>query len=260
MKNLKISVLGLLLISLIFTSCEKSFICIRGEGDVVEQKIDLPEFNSISNSFSGDVYISQGDAQEVIVVGHQNIIDRLKTKVIGNNWDIELKRACYKDFELEVYITVSDIEKIKINGSGNIELGGFNGLSNLDFNINGSGDIFVVDTIYAENLDIDINGSGNMDILSVCRLVSTDIMGSGDVVLAGSSLSQSLSISGSGQYQSFDMPCDDMDIKVCGSGNSRVFVNKNLDVQINGSGDVYYKGYPALNLDIDGSGSVLSWN
>ena len=93
MKVLKANILVLLVGSLAFTSCEKGNLCIRGEGEKVTRYIDVSEFTEIDLTEAGNVYISQGEIQEVRVVSTQNIIDRLETNVEGNRWEINLENC-----------------------------------------------------------------------------------------------------------------------------------------------------------------------
>lgn len=281
MKNLKISIVAILLVSLIFTSCEKSFFYISGQGDIVEQTLTLDEFTQISNNGSYDVYITQGDVQEVVAVGHQNIIDRLKTNVFGSKWNIELLPGRYKNYELTIYITVPNLNDVRINGSGNIEVEGIYNVNEFDLHINGSGNISVLnsincdnanvqiagsgnitvlDTINTENLDIEIAGSGSIELKTVATKIDANIIGSGNILVAGSAIMQYLRINGSGSYSAFDLLSENVEITVSGSGDTEVSVSENLDVKIIGSGDIYYMGNPSMNLNISGSGSVINRN
>ncbi|MBN2664222.1 MAG: DUF2807 domain-containing protein [Bacteroidales bacterium] len=281
MKNLKISIVAILLVSLIFTSCTKSIFYISGQGDIVEQTLTLDEFTQISNNGSFDVYVTQGDVQEVVAVGHQNIIDRLKTNVFGSKWNIELLPGRYKNYDLTIYITVTNLSDVKINGSGNIQVEGMYNVNEFDLHINGSGsisvlnsincnnaniqiagsrNITVLDTINTENLDVEIAGSGSIELKTAASKIDANIIGSGDILIGGSTIIQYLRINGSGSYSGFNVLSEDVEITVSGSGDTEITVTDNLDVKILGSGDVYYMGTPNINLNISGSGSVINRN
>lgn len=263
MKKRRILIIAL--ISIIFagmflTSCEKSIFYIIGEGEVVTQTLDLQDITKISNNGSLDVVVTQGDSQEIVVVGHQNIIDRLKTNVIDGKWNVELQRGNYRNFELTVYITIPTVEKIRTNGSGDIEISGFNNLGNLELHISGSGDMIVSDTLIAENLDLEIQGSGFMGVITSANSVDTQIMGSGDIEIVGETSSETIEINGSGNYKAFDLLSNVATVKISGSGDTQINAENSLDVKIWGSGDVYYIGAPSMTINVAGSGSVISWN
>ncbi|MBN2892465.1 MAG: DUF2807 domain-containing protein [Bacteroidales bacterium] len=260
MKKLNLLALGIILISLVFTSCEKNFLYITGEGAVITKTLELPDISAVTNNDCFDVVIVQGDTQKIEVVGQSNIIDRLKTNVIGGKWNVSLLPGRYKNFDLTVYITVPDINSIKINGSGNIEVGGFYELSDLDIQISGSGNITVMDTIFAQNIDAEIQGSGSINFYAVADNIDTQIMGSGTIEVEGTTVTQSIRIDGSGNYKAFDLMSENATVRVSGSGDSKINVEKNLEVDIYGSGDVYYIGYPSIDINIAGSGSIISWN
>ncbi len=260
MKKLNLIILGIALISIVFTGCVKQIFWINGEGNIVDKTLELSEFKSISNSACIDVYISQGDTQEVIASGHENIINRLKTNVIGDKWNIELLPGNYRNFELTLYITVTDLSSVKINGSGDIEINGFNDVEDLILQICGSGNIYVTDTIFADNVEVNIDGSGNIELTTVTEWTDANINGSGSIEIDGTSTEEAIKINGSGDYKAFDLICSEADIDIMGSGDVEVNVADFLDIHIMGSGNVYYIGYPRMNLKVDGSGSVISWN
>lgn len=218
---------------------EGLFKCMEGEGGIITEELFLNEFSKIKLKTSGDVYLTQGDVQKVLVEGQQNIIHQLDLDVNGDTWEIEFD-DCVKDYEqLRFYITIPEIKELNISGSGMI-------YGENDFDL---GDI-----------RLRISGSGDIDIIGEAEDIDSKISGAGKIKLAGYSERFKLNISGSGDYRAFDLDTQDGDIKISGSGEAEVTVNDELDVEISGSGDVYYKGQPALRLDISGSGDVIDAN
>ena len=55
--------------------------CVEGEGPVVEQIIDVDDFEGIKLERNITVYLTQADVQKVTIVSPQNIIDLLLTEV-----------------------------------------------------------------------------------------------------------------------------------------------------------------------------------
>lgn len=218
---------------------EGLFDCEKGEGVIISEELLLNDFTKIKLKISGDVYLTQGSEQEVIVEGQQNIIHQLDLDVNGETWEIEFD-DCVKDYDdLKIYITMPEIKELNISGSGMIYGENDFDLGDVRFRISGSGDIDVVAD--AEDIDAKISGSGK-------------------IKLAGSAVSFDVKISGSGDYRAFGMDTDKGEIEISGSGEAEVMVDEELDVDISGSGDVYYKGEPELRIDISGSGDVFDAN
>jgi len=236
--------LSLCVLVLLGTGCglnddEGLFDCTNGAGDTISETLVLEDFAKIKLKVSADIYLTQGDVQEVIVEGQQNIIHQLDLDIIGETWEIEFD-DCVKNYDnLKIYITMPEIKELNISGSG---------------------------MIYGEN-EIDlgdarlrISGSGDIDLATNAEYLDTKITGSGKIKLAGTADRFDLDISGSGDYRTFDLETRIGEIKISGSGEAEVNVSDDLDIDISGSGDVYYKGQPTLHTSISGSGDVVDAN
>jgi hypothetical protein len=209
---------------------------IEGVGPVIERKVELSRFTGITIPGSAKIYLSQGSEQVVKIEGQENIIDNLILDIAGGVWRIEGKKPVWRSETLKIYITIEELNLIKISGSGDVFTENhFDGKSDLELRISGSGTI---------NLDIeadDIDGS---------------VSGSGNIYLTGSADKLNLGISGSGKIKAEKMKAQSADVRITGSGNMDIWVVENLDATISGSGSVYYTGNPRVNTRVSGSGNV----
>ena len=246
MKTLKRINTALIVTTIITTlSCSKDDLCIAAHGNVITKEITMADFSGIEATGNDHVSIIQGDIQKVEVTGHSNIVDKLETDVKNGIWEIELENGCYTgDTELSIEIVVPNMNKIKLEGSGNIEVGDFNDQIDMEVEVVGSGNIVMQGNTGTVNLFIDIEGSGDISIMKdFADLTMLDI-----------------DIDGSGNYEGFNNITDKCSINSTGSGSSNVYVRDLLDVKITGSGNVYYKGNPQINADITGSGEIVNMN
>jgi hypothetical protein len=230
-------------VALLSTGCyfgdDDIFGCIRGNGDIHSEEFFLPEITGVKLSGVGDVIIRHGDAQEIIVETDQNLMTYVDRDVHNGLWTIDFDRCVKRLTRLTVYITVPNIKKVVISGSGSIRgLDVFNG-PELDASLSGSGSIEF--RYNADKIDAHISGSGNIDLYGTADFFNVNVSGSGDV-------------------RAFDMISQECDVFIAGSGDVRVTVEDFLKVRINGSGDVLYKGNPTIDVDISGSGSVINRN
>lgn len=215
------------------------FNCVDGDGPWETRTLDIETFKSVKLSMSLDVYITQGDEFSVEVEGKADIIDELELDVHGNTWEIETDR-CVRDIgNMKVYITMPDIESLSIPGSG---------------------DIFGENEFVVDDIELRISGSGDMDLVLDAENVDATIPGSGEIWLEGSSQILDLHISGSGDFNGFNFICNDVEVRISGSGDARVHAIDNLYANISGSGDVYYKGDPDIDYNISGSGDIIESN
>jgi len=217
-----------------FTNVPWAWDCVKGKGELVEQTIDLDTFDSFSISSSADVELTKGK-QKIVVVGQSNIIDLLNKDIKNGSWEIDFnKSVCYgKNFTVK--ITIPEIHKVSINGSGNVS-----SKSNFD----------------GEELELSINGSGDVQLNIDVKSAETTINGSGSVDVKGTCDSHDITIAGSGDVNCIEMLSKRTNIKIMGSGDCKVNASDNLDVSVMGSGDVFYEGNPELESSIMGSGEI----
>ncbi len=242
MKKIKALTVALLAASISLTSCDKA--CLKGSGSTNTQTLTIASFSGVELGGAFDVNVSQGATQEVTVTGHQNIIDKLEIEVNSGLCEIKLEDGCYKDYDMTFNITVPDIEKVYLSGSGTININDFIDQNDLDVRISGSGDIYLNAFDGCENLTLTVSGSGEM-------FANADFVDLTDL---------DININGSGTYDGYAIETNDCDINISGSGQCKVTVQDNLSVTISGSGDVYYRGNPTITSNISGSGDIINGN
>jgi len=211
---------------------------ISGEGPVVERKLDIKGFDAIHLSTSANVFLTQGSNFEVRVVGQQNIIDNLTKNVTNGEWRIGFEKNVRRHDKLELHITLPELRKAHISGSG---------------------DIKSTNALACNNeVSLSISGSGNIVLDLEANAVNGKIAGSGNIDLKGKADNLNLAISGSGNIHASALTGRQAVIAIAGSGNCKVNASEDLDVRISGSGDVQYTGRPRINTKISGSGSLRS--
>ena len=195
MKNSKLSIIGIAVAALLFSSCTKDYLHIDGVGKITTKTLELNDFNSINMLGVDDVIISYGAEQKVTVTGHPNIISRIKTKVANKTWNIELEDGNYGNYELTYYLTLPVIEKITSEGTGDVVITDFISQDNISVNLIGTGN-FNGFPMTVKNCNVDISGTSNCEI-SVETSLDATIIGSGSVYYKGNP-SINTNISGSG--------------------------------------------------------------
>lgn len=218
--------------------------CTRGEGSIVERELTLQDITKINLSSSIDVVVSQGPVQKVLAVGHGNIIDHLNTTVSNRLWDVNLDNGCYSNFELTVYVTVPEIEALKITGSGDIVLEDFNQDIDPTVTISGSGNFRMNEFETAKQLFVTMNGSGSFFAEKQVNCFEN----------------LTVKVGGSGSFHGFAIEAKNGDATTSGSGSCYVFATETLDASISGSGDISYKGTPRLTIHDNGSGNLRQAN
>jgi hypothetical protein len=226
------------------SSCRKDDGCTKGSGTITSEILYSPEFTGVKASGSFDIVIQQGEEHKIEAIGHPNIIDRIQTDVSGDLLTIDLESGCFRDFELAMHITLPSIDRLLLDGSGNINVLAMENDSDLEIDLRGSGDITLYEMELTQNLFVRIDGSGEVKTYAAFPdLINLEI-----------------DIEGSGDYRGFDTESENCTVSINGSGDVRTHANSTLDVEINGSGNVHYRGAPAITVDISGSGDLIDAN
>lgn len=202
---------------------------------------DLPTFDGISLTTSGNVYLTQGNAQKVEIKGREETLRKIETEVRSGTLVIKHKDSDswfggFNSDDFDVYITVKNLKELNVSGSGRIM--GKNKFA-------------------ADRMEIEVSGSGRISLETSANLIETSISGSGKIELKGTTKDLETRISGSGTMYAEDMGCENFQARISGSGKCEVNVSKSLDARISGSGSVYYRGNPdKINSQSSGSGKV----
>ncbi|MCF8229394.1 MAG: DUF2807 domain-containing protein [Bacteroidales bacterium] len=230
-------IIGLFLIAMLYTACEKSLRCIDGKGKLVNEDRGSTPFSRVLLEGSMNLVVIQDSITNVTVEAESNLMPYISTRVINNLLTVDLNGTKCLDNNYPVRIVV---RTPVLNAAG----------------IEGSGDILIND-FYNGSMNMEISGSGNIHAGLYVNTVKAGISGSGNITISGTADAGEYSISGSGSVQAYDMALKKCYANISGSGSMFVNARDLLDVVISGSGSVFYKGNPQVITNISGSGSVI---
>ena len=114
-----------------------------GSKNYISQEVKADHFNEIKLLGSANISYHQDTRSHVEIHGSDNIIPLVETYVDGNTLMIKFKKnvSIWKG-KLEIKVFAPELNKLSINGSGNIKL--INGIQTskyIEFHINCSGNI-----------------------------------------------------------------------------------------------------------------------
>lgn len=238
-----------------FVSCEFT----SGEGPSVEREFSLKPFSNVEMEGSFDVSIDQSASQKVVAVGQENIIERLNLEVIDEVLYISLEPGSYLNYELEVKVSIPNLNTVVLSGSGDVSLGTFVGLDDLKIELEGSGDIETTgESVIESNSDLHVvlDGSGDIDLKCKAQNLRSELEGSGDIDLEGVADYHHIVLDGSGDVNAYGLEADDAKADLDGSGSIKLYARKSLEANLDGSGYISYKGEPKVEASLDGSGNI----
>lgn len=210
-----------------------------------EEVRNVATFSEVTLRIDAKVYIEQGDEQKVVVGAKSSTLEELITEVKGRALIIRFpnKNVFRNDFHpgaIEIHITVPDIDKLSVSGSG---------------------DIFL-DDVKSRIIDLYVSGSGGITFENLdSKRVAATISGSGNITIKGGAVADELkaAISGSGNINAKNFEATNVIVHTAGSGNCSITSNGSIKARIAGSGDVRYKGNPSIDSSVAGSGRVCKY-
>ena len=212
--------------------------------DRAREAREVPAFTKVALNVPGTLHLRQGEGRSVEVEAAPEVLAHLETTVEDGRLTIRDESNVFERMfgsrdlgTIDVYVTAPTLETVSIAGSGSI----------------------VGETpIESSSLALENAGSGDIDLAVATSDLRTSIAGSGTIRVRGTTEDVRIQIAGSGTIDGLDLQTATADIKVTGSGDTRLHVTDRLSAQIMGSGDVEYRGSPSIDTSILGSGSVRS--
>ena len=230
---------------------------VEGSGRVITETRPVPEFHAVALDTIGTLILDQGESEQLVVEGEDNILAEIKTEVDAGRLTIAAapNTRLHPAQPLVYRLMVRAFDEVTLSSSGSIEAGALR-LPRLAVRLNGSGSL-ALEQLTAEELSIGANGSGAVTVPRLATAtVDVSLSGSGSVTLAGHTQQQTVSLSGSGRYAAADLASQDAQVRVSGSGSALVQVQATLTAQISGSGSIHYIGTPTVTQQRTGSGRV----
>ncbi len=221
--------------------CLLAMILFMADVDAQKREVRVSDFNEVSFGIPGRLYITQGNTNSVEIDCSDDAYDRIEIeergdKLVIRNRDRGWNWRGWRGSNIDVYVTMKDIEGITVSGSGNVV----------------GENVFRTDDLY-----LSVSGSGDMDIEADAKDMEMRVSGSGSISMAGSGDDLEVKISGSGRVKAEDLEVRSLDASISGSGSIYITAEEEIYARISGSGSVYYKGDPdRVQSNSSGSGKI----
>lgn len=193
------------------------------------EKRDVGSFDAISVSGGIDLYISQGNSQEVVVEAMSKDIDKVVTEVKGRTLEIKMKRnksfnwGGWNSKPIKVTVTAEQIKKL---------------------NASGGSDVVGNTLITGEKLMINSSGGSDMELDIDVELLQCNTSGGADLELSGKAKKFVGETSGGSDIEAKKLYVQDAEISTSGGSDATLHVTGDLSVTASGSSDVTIYGNP----------------
>ena len=185
---------------------------ITGSSTIISEIRNLDSFNKVSSMGPYKITITKGKKQNVEIFANDNIIKKVRTNVTNRKLILSTVPGDYRNINIEVRITVVDLNKIENYSSGAVyidhEMKSFNAINLSSGNIllegsctnlniqNYSSGNFLAYNMLVENCSITNSSSGNIKVNCKSKL-NVSINSSGNVYYKGEP-SMNITVSSSG--------------------------------------------------------------
>lgn len=218
---------------------------IKGDGNIQVKKEIYPvtiEKIHLDNLTEADFQIEQvaGESTTVLISGDANITDKIKLR-IGENNVLKIVKSTQSAFKpvvpLVIKVKTTNLERMKLDGGGNVDLVGAFRTKKLYINMEGAGKISA-DSLYTDKLNVKMGGMGS-------------------IILGGKAKNATFDLEGAGQINAFKLVSDSVYARLEGIGSIQCNAEKHIDGKVRGIGKLTYKKEPETkNLSMDGIGKI----
>jgi hypothetical protein len=219
----KIFVLLIPIMSLLLLSCITINDADSGNSHIIQKEFKIGSFSKLEISGAYNVFLSQGDSEKLVVKASEGMLQKFVVSNEGHMLKLDVKNEIIwsSHNRLDVYLTLKNIDELKLSGAGNIETNG---------------------TLKLTSLEITDSRTGNVSLHLECDKLMAELKSTGNVDFTGSAKEASIHKSGVGNLSASDFAVEYLKIDHSGVGNTDVYASKEISIKSSGVGNLSYKG------------------
>jgi len=188
-----------------------------------EQVRDLSHFDKLKVTNEIVVYLQKGEKESALISARGIELENIITDVTGNTLEITLSRGVYKDANVEIYLTYTDIREIFVSGSGRVS---------------------VQSTVEGDKLTLAANTNGVIDAEVKLSTLDVSARKAATVSLRGTVGSIDAVVNTGATLSSLDLQSDSTYVRVASKGIAKVRSTALLDAHVRSGGSLTYTGSP----------------
>ena len=227
--------LVLVLALLLVAACGTGLVI--GSGNSMTEEREIAGVEGVVLSFVGDLRITQGDEEKLVITADDNMMPLITTEVrngvltIGSKSTVGMQTTTRLQYDL----TVRDLNSVRLMGAGNASMEG----------------------LETDNLALGLAGAGNLSIQNVDAAgIDATLSGLGNMEISGATARLAVELTGAGNFSGGDLRSGAADVRITGLGNATVWAVETLDAAITGAGNIDYYGDPAVTQAVSGLGRI----
>jgi hypothetical protein len=226
---------------LILTCAVLSLLSVKSLIAQENKNIGLNNFSAISVSSGIDLYLTQGNAENIRLNAHPDLIKNIIVEKQGSNLVIKYKSniswgRLFKGQSIKVYVNYKMLHAISASGGS---------------------DVYTENTLKTDKLSLSVSGGSDLKLSIVTKDLELQTSGGSDVALKGSAINLDADASGGSDIDAFDFVVENAKISISGGSDANIHVTKALDASASGGSDVHYKGNPSVKKSAGKSADII---
>ncbi|MFA6618393.1 MAG: head GIN domain-containing protein [Candidatus Neomarinimicrobiota bacterium] len=213
-------------------------------GPETTQDYRIKNIANLEVSSQIDLYLSQGDEEELIVETYKSLIPHIKVEQNGQRLRVYLDRKVHrlkwngKKEKINAYLKVKDLDKISLSGACDLYMQTEFETEDLKILANGASDLEFA-KIKGKNIHLIMSGASDIDHGEIqAKRIYINTIGASDGALTLDAESIEIIASGASDFN-IDIKAQDIKIKALGSSDFKVRGRaKNFMLQASGSSDI----------------------
>lgn len=215
-----------------------SFSCSKSAefSSIAKKEFSVEPFSKMEIGGPFNVYIRQGSSEQVYVEADEKVINKVRVNTANGTLRVETESFSFNVKKLNIYITLVNVDYIKLFDAGNVESKG---------------------SLKVDQLKIDYSRTGNMSLKIECNDFKMISKGTGNIDLSGTAVKSDIFQSGIGNFSANNLKTDYLKIAVSGVGNTEVHASKEIFINVSGVGNFSYSGDADVKeYKVSGTGNV----
>ena len=192
---------------------------VRCKGPIqVKTLEELTGFNNIVVQGAADIFLTQQPECEVTVRANQEVFQHLDYKVVDGTLYIQNKeKVNIMADTYDITIGIPSLSAITVNGAADVKwMSPYTSESDMAIKVNGAGDL-ELGGISVPALSIVVNGAGDVDAASLdVDTLAVTVNGAGDVLVSGVSDVAFFKVNGAGMVDARNLQCEAVETKRAG--------------------------------------------
>lgn len=210
---------------------------IKGNGEVVTETRNFSEdFNEIEVAAGINAYLTQEDSQKVVVEADSNLHDIIITEVEDGVLHVYSEKNIYRAKAKKVYISASDIERLKITSGSSLK---------------------TENTLKGDELDIRVSSGANAKLFLSYQAISCDVSSGANAKLEGSTGHVNFEASSGANLKAKKLEARTGEARASSGANISLYITEKLDAKASSGGNINYDGNPKeVNKDSSSGGDI----